>query len=369
MKERRLRKDDLGVLIGNLQERYRVIGPKAVDGTIVLSDISSGDIPGGYRDRHGPGHYRIEEGKADEVFSFSPGPDSFKKFLYPSSGEVFAFMKTPRGLAVEVTVKEERPMAFVGVRACDLAALELLDKVLLEGPVRERGYDGRRKDIFIVAVNCLRPGENCFCDSMGTGPEAKRGYDLSMTEIPGAFIVESGSAEGGKVLESIPCGEMQEGDLEKKRAVIHGCTEMMRKSMKIADLPGVIYRNMDHPRWAEIADTDLECGNCTMVCPTCFCNSSYDLLSVSTASGNLREFSGTRRRKWDSCFSKNFARVHGGNFRPSRRARYRHWMTHKLAYWIDQFGRPGCVGCGRCITWCPVGIDITHELEELRRVR
>ncbi len=142
---------------------------------------------------------------------------------------------------------------------------------------------------------------------------------------------------------------------------------MMRKSMKTGDLPGIIYRNMEHPRWAQIADRDLECGNCTMVCPTCFCNSSYDILSVKSLSGNITEFTGVRRRNWDSCFSKNFTRVHGGNFRPSRRARYRHWMTHKLAYWIEQFGRPGCVGCGRCITWCPVGIDITHELEELRR--
>jgi sulfhydrogenase subunit beta (sulfur reductase) len=369
MKKTRIRKNDLGVLITNLAESYRVIGPKAKDGVVVLSDISCDDISAGYRDRHGPGHYRIEEGGADEVFSFSPGPDSFKKFLHPSSGEVFSFMKTPRGLAVEVAVKEERPMAFVGARACDLAALELLDKVFLEGPVRERGYDGRRRDIFVVAVNCLRPGENCFCASMGTGPEAKGGYDLAMTEIPGAFLVEAGSAEGVRILEKIPCQEMREEDIAKKGAVTAGCAELMRKSMKIADLPGIMYRNMDHPRWAEIADVDLECGNCTMVCPTCFCNSSYDLLSVSTISGNLREFSGMRRRKWDSCFSKNFARVHGGNFRPSRRARYRHWMTHKLAYWIEQFGRPGCVGCGRCITWCPVGIDITHELEELRRAQ
>jgi sulfhydrogenase subunit beta (sulfur reductase) len=369
MKKTRIEKDDLKALFETLSERYRVIGPKAAGGAVVLSEISCDDIPAGYRDRHGPGHYRIEEAIDGEVFSFSPGPDSLKKFLHPPSGEVFSFMKTSRGLTVEVAVKEERPMAFVGVRACDLAALELLDKVFLEGPVTERRYDGRRRDIFIVAVNCLRPGENCFCVSMGTGPEAKRGYDLAMTEIPGAFIVEAGSPEGERVIEKIPCREMREGDIERKNAALAGCAESMRKSMKTSDLPGILYRNMEHPRWAEIAEVDLECGNCTMVCPTCFCNSSYDLLSVSTLSGNLREFSGVRRRTWDSCFSKNFARVHGGNFRPSRQARYRHWMTHKLAYWIDQFGRPGCVGCGRCITWCPVGIDITHELEELRRAR
>jgi ferredoxin len=167
----------------------------------------------------------------------------------------------------------------------------------------------------------------------------------------------------------LPHEETQDIDLDKKRTGISRCREMIKKSMKTSDLPGIIYRNLEHPRWAEIAAKDLECGNCTMVCPTCFCNSSYDTLSASAITGNFREFSGLRKRTWDSCFSKNFARVHGGNFRPTRRARYRHWLTHKLAYWIDQFGRPGCVGCGRCITWCPVGIDITHELEELRHVR
>jgi ferredoxin len=367
MKKAKIRKEDLKALFEDLAARYRIIGPMAVNGAVVLTGISFDDIPSGYTDRQGPGRYRLEKGTSDEVFSFSPGPDSFKKFLHPSSATVFSFRKTLKAVAFEIPVKQERPMAFFGVRACDLAALDLLDKVFLEGPVRERGYDGRRRDIFIVAVNCLHPGENCFCDSMGTGPEAGEGFDIAMTEVRGSFLIEAGSAEGEKVLERLPHEEALVGDLDEKKAGISRCREMMKKTMKTGDLPGLMYRNLEHPRWAEIAERDLECGNCTMVCPTCFCNSSYDSLSVHEMAGGLKEFSGVRKRSWDSCFSKNFARVHGGNFRPSRRARYRHWMTHKLAYWIDQFGRPGCVGCGRCITWCPAGIDITHELEELRR--
>jgi sulfhydrogenase subunit beta (sulfur reductase) len=369
MKKARIRKEDLKVLFELLAEGYRTVGPKAVNGTVVLSDISFGDIPAGCTDSQDAGSYRLEEGKTNEVFSFSPGPDSFKKFLHPSSSTVFSFKKRAKALAVETRPGEERPIAFVGVRACDLAALDLLDKVFLEGPVREPGYDSRRREIFIAAVNCIHPGGNCFCASMGTGPEAKDGFDLAMTEINGSFLVEAGTAKGEKVLNKLPHEAALESDLAAKKAGVSACGEMMKKTMKTGDLPGVLYRNAEHPRWAEIADRDLECGNCTMVCPTCFCNSSFDTLSVQGISGNLREFSGIRRRSWDSCFSKNFARVHGGNFRSSRKARYRHWMTHKLAYWIDQYGRPGCVGCGRCITWCPVGIDITRELEELRRVR
>jgi sulfhydrogenase subunit beta (sulfur reductase) len=369
MKKAKIRKEDLKFLFEELAGGYRVIGPKAVNGTVVLSEISHSDIPSGHRDRQQPGIYRLEARKSEEIFSFSPGPDSFKKFLHPSSSTVFSFKKSAKAVAVEAAAGGERPLAFVGVRACDLAALDLLDKVFLDGPVRESEYAARRSDIFIASVNCLRPGENCFCDSMGTGPGAREGFDLSLTELNDAFLVETATVRGDEVLESLPCEGILESDCDEKEAAISRCRDMMKKEMKTGDLPGILYKNAEHPRWAEIAEKDLECGNCTMVCPTCFCNSSFDVLSLQTISGNLKEFSGTRKRSWDSCFSKNFARVHGGNFRPSRRARYRHWMTHKLAYWTDQFGRPGCVGCGRCITWCPVGIDITRELEELRRVR
>lgn len=369
MKAAKIKKEDLRVLFENLASRYRIIGPKILNGTVVLSEISFDDIPAGYKDSQHPGSYRVEEGSPSEIFSFSPGPDSLKKFLHPSMTEAFFFRKTAKGLTAEVPARGDTPLAFIGIRACDLAAMSLLDKIFLDGPVRHHGYEGTRKNIFIVSVNCLHPGENCFCDSMGTGPEVKEGFDLSITEIRSALVVEPGTPTGQALLEKLPHEEITDIDIDEKKAVVSHCRERMKKSMKTGDLPGIIYRNMEHPRWTEIADRDLECGNCTMVCPTCFCNSSFDILSVKTISANLKEVPGIRKRTWDSCFSKNFARVHGGNFRPSRRARYRHWMTHKLAYWIDQFGRPGCVGCGRCITWCPVGIDITHELEELRRVR
>lgn len=348
---------------------YRVIGPRVVNNTVVLSDIVYEDIPAGFRDIQSAGSYRLENGNSREVFSFSPGPDSLKKYFHPSSEELFSFHKTAHEMKIKPNSVGDKPFAFIGIRACDIAALSLLDKVFLEGPVAEQGYSGRRKDIFIVAVNCLQPSENCFCGSMGTGPEATGGFDLSITELTGSMLVEAGSKKGEELLERLPHTEARAHDLDEKKELMSRCRAMMKKELRTGDLPGVIYRNLEHPRWKEIAERDLECGNCTMVCPTCFCSSTFDLLSAGSLSGKTGGFSGVRKRTWDSCFSKNFARVHGGNFRPSRPARYRQWMTHKLAYWIDQFGRPGCVGCGRCITWCPVGIDITHELEELRRVR
>jgi ferredoxin len=204
---------------------------------------------------------------------------------------------------------------------------------------------------------------------MGTGPEVTDGADVVMSELENAFLLEEGTHKGAEVVKGLPGEKISVRDREEKRLRIERLTKMMKKSVPAGELPALIYRNLEHPRWADTAKRDLECGNCTQVCPTCFCNSSYDLMSLSGFSPKSLEVRGVRVRKWDSCFSRNFARVHGGNFRASRRARYRQWMAHKLAYTKEQFALPGCVGCGRCITWCPVGIDITKELEALKGVR
>lgn len=370
MKKVKIDKSDLGLIFGKLKKTHRVIGPRLENDTIVLTEIEFGDLPAGVKDRQAPGCYKLDEGReAGEIFSFSHGPNSFKNFLNPAAQELSRFSKTRKGIAIQGISPEERPLAFVGVRACDLAALRLLDRIFLDGLYRDEGYFRRKKDIFIMAVNCLRPGGNCFCDSLGTGPEVTGGFDLAVTEIREHLLVEAGTLAGEESIEGIPSAGVTDDDLKAKTEKIVRCRKKMTKSMKTSDLPGVLYRNMEHPRWAEIAKKDLECGNCTMVCPTCFCSSTYDFLPPAGISPNLKELTGIRMRHWDSCFSRNFARVHGGNFRRSRKARYRHWMTHKLGYWIDQFGSPGCVGCGRCITWCPVGIDITQELKEIRHVR
>jgi sulfhydrogenase subunit beta (sulfur reductase) len=362
-------KEGLRFLFEGLKGSYRMIGPKLLDGVVVLDEIDYDDIPAGCSDKQKPGFYRASAERAPEIFSFSPGPHSFKAFLNPPVQQLFAFEMSKKGMTVDRTDASARPLAFFGARACDLAAIALLDKVFLDGPVQDGAYHLRRRDLFIVAVNCLSPGENCFCASMGTGPEVTHGFNIALTEIGDSFLVETAGDAAVKVIGGIMYERAEDPEIEEKKSRLSACKAGITKTLKTGDLPGIIYRNMEHPRWEEIARRDLACGNCTMVCPTCFCNSSFDRLSVASISGNHGGYSGVRVRSWDSCFSRNFARVHGGNFRPSRRARYRHWMTHKLAYWIEQFGAPGCVGCGRCITWCPAGIDLTHELEELRHAR
>lgn len=365
----KIKKASLKLIFDNINKSHRAIGPKIENGVLILTEAGFEDIPSGYKERQKPGYYRITKDTDEEIFSFSLGPDSFKKFFHPPLKELFNFKKTKKSISVTRILPKEKPLALIGIRACDISAIKLYDRIFLEGTVKDSIYESLRKDALIIGVNCLRPGDNCFCSSMGTGPDIKDNFDIAITELKDCFLLEIGSAKGEKIIEGLPSYQVEEHDMNEKVSVIENCKRQIKKSIRSEELPWLIYKNLEHPRWSDIARRDLECGNCTQVCPTCFCNSTYDYVQLSGIANKFSEISGLRVMKWDSCFSKNFARVHGGNFRPSRKARFRQWMSHKLAYTFEQFGLTGCVGCGRCITWCPAGIDITQELEALRSVR
>ena len=254
------------------------------------------------------------------------------------------------------------PRAFIGVRACDLHAIAIQDRVFLAGPYTDPVYKARREGVFIVAVNCGKAGGICFCVSMGTGPKATVGFDLALTEIIDGdhrFLVEVGTPRGAEILQQVPQRPAGDADREAGDRIVADAAAQMGRSLDTRDIKDLLYRNLEHPRWQEVAARCLTCGNCTMVCPTCFCTTVEDATDLA---GDHAE----RWRRWGSCFSLEFSYVHGGSIRASAASRYRQWLTHKLATWIDQFGTSGCVGCGRCITWCPVGIDITEEVRAIR---
>jgi sulfhydrogenase subunit beta (sulfur reductase) len=354
----------LDLVVSALRTRgYRVLGPTLRDGAIIYDDLESADeLPIGWTDRQDGGTYRLER-RADEArFGYAVGPHSWKRFLFPPRVRLWRAKLNGGTPAIEEEPLDETPLAFVGVRSCELHAIEIQDRVFVGGKHVDRDYAARRDGAFLVAVNCFEPGGTCFCTSMGTGPKVQSGYDLALTElldVEHRFLVEAGTDRGAEVLAELDGRPAVAADLDAAEASVDSAAERMGRSMETFDLRELLARNLEHPRWEEVANRCLTCGNCTLVCPTCLCSAVEDETDLA---GEEAE----RFRVWDNCFSVDYSYIHGGSIRPSGSSRYRQWMTHKLGTWHDQFGSSGCVGCGRCITWCPVGIDITEEVAAIR---
>jgi sulfhydrogenase subunit beta (sulfur reductase) len=357
-----LPKAALAKLFENLRAvGFTLVGPTVRDGAIVLDELNKvEDLPIGWTDEHQPGQYRLKKIRDSGYFEFTVGPHSWKQFLFPPRQKLFSLTQTEGKWVIQPAGSLAPRYALVGVRPCDLNAISIQDKVFLGGEYKDPHYALRREHIFVLAVNCGKAGGNCFCASMKTGPRATAGmFDLACTELPEVFVVEIGSEAGSEMMRDTPWEAATAFDLGRAAQVTQRTERQMEKELRTDDLPRLLYDNLEHSRWDEVATRCLSCANCTLVCPTCFC-------STVEESSNLKGTATERTRVWDSCFTLDFSHVHGGNIRPSIRSRYRQWLTHKLGSWIDQFGTSGCVGCGRCITWCPVGIDLTEEIKAIR---
>jgi ferredoxin len=350
----------LNALVEALSARgYRVVGPTLRDDAIVLAELSSGaDLPDGWGVEVAPGSYRVHRRADAAVFAHSSAQQSWKQFLHPPQRQIWSTDGTT------FTVPKEQPprYAFLGVRACDLASIAVLGNVMTGGDHPDESFARRRRGLFVVAVGCTEPGGLCFCASLGTGPEPGQGYDLSLTErvdeTGARYVVTVGTDEGASVLDEIEHRAAGDGEVAEARAAVAAAADHMGRALPDTDLRALFRDNRESPVWDEVASRCLTCGNCTMVCPTCFCTTTEDRTDLSGENAQ-------RTQRWASCFEIDYSYLHGGSVRVSGASRYRQWITHKLSSWHDQFGTSGCVGCGRCIAWCPVGIDITAEAARL----
>ncbi|HEY6552989.1 MAG TPA: 4Fe-4S dicluster domain-containing protein [Vicinamibacteria bacterium] len=349
--------------LDQLSVEYDVIGPVVRDGAVVYDSVTTvDDLPRGIHDEQGTGRYRLSQGDDEAWFGYVVGPHSWKRFLHPPVLTLWRAERRDRGFEITAPAEPTRPHAFLGVRACELAAIAVLDRVLLGGAYIDPSYRARREAALLVAVNCGRAGANCFCASMQTGPRARTGFDLVLTEIlegEHRILVEVGSERGLALIEASSARPATPRDQDEAENALAAVPPQMGKRLETDGLQELLYRHYESPQWDQVAKRCLACANCTMVCPTCFCMSVEDATDLAGKEA-------TRTRRSDSCFTTEFSYIHGGSVRTSTGARYRQWITHKLATWQDQYGSSGCVGCGRCITWCPVGIDLTEEVRALR---
>ncbi|HMO12532.1 MAG TPA: 4Fe-4S dicluster domain-containing protein [Pirellulaceae bacterium] len=391
-----LPKPHLQKLVDELRlQGFRVIGPTLADGAIVYSELDSIEqLPVGIWDEQEGGHYRLVSAPTNAWFEFVVGPHSLKNFTFPARQTVLEGKRDSLGnWQFKEPVTDGPPMAVLGIRACDLAALAIQDRIFMKGDYCDANYSARRQRMFLIAVNCQRAAATCFCHSMNCGPKVTNGYDLALTELEDEFVVEVGSQRGFEMMQAVQAAPASTDQIEAARTAVQSLARRMAEGSRrpnitaqhpdhnpersrYADAVGqqigesqrhletegireLLYNNLNHPRWDQVAERCLSCGNCTMVCPTCFCSKVEDVPSLDES--EIR-----RERVWASCFTDDHSYMNSGVVRQSIRSRYRQWLTHKLGGWIDQFGISGCVGCGRCITWCPVGIDLTEEIAGLR---
>ena len=362
----------LQLLIDLLRERgWTVIGPTVREGVVVHAEIESVEqLPRGVEDVQDSGSYRLRQRGDDAVFRYAVGPQGWKSLLFPSRELLWSGLRTNEEMSVEPAEVDAPRLALFGVRSCDLHALQIHDTILAKRTAPDVAYVCRREDNFIIALTCSDPGGTCFCVSMGTGPAPDQGFDLRLTELIDQeghrFLVQPGSERGEEILDELTTRAVGDevlnaakADRDAAREVAAMAVQRMGRALDTDGLRDLLYANTEHPQWEDAASRCLACTSCTLVCPTCFCTSVED---VSDLSGSQTQ----RWRVWDSCFTKDFSYLHGGSVRSSVPSRYRQWVTHKLASWVDQFGTSGCVGCGRCITWCPAAIDITAEVGAIR---
>jgi sulfhydrogenase subunit beta (sulfur reductase) len=254
-----------------------IIGPTVQASAVVLDEVESLDsLPWGWRDRQAPGVYTVSRTADTGFFQYTCGPHSWKRYLYPPNMRLFSVSLEDGGIQLEQTGRPDLSYAFLGMRACDLKALEVLDRILTQQGSPDPDYQARRRNLFIIAVNCLQPGGTCFCAAMGAGPRPVSGYDIVLHEIcePTRYrlIAESGSPRGADLLSAVGCMPASIAAKVHVQLLSDAAAKKMKTTADLSDAGSLFGSRFDHPHWKTLEQRCLACGNCTLVCPTCFCH-------------------------------------------------------------------------------------------------
>lgn len=280
-----------------------------------------------------------------------------KKYFLPPCETMFRYRRATG--YVPASEDLERKIVLFGVHACDIYGLNILDDVFA-GKFPDPYFQARRKNVSVIGIDCT-PDEKCFCRSM-RADFVDHGFDLFLYDIGDYYLTLVGTARGDDmVLAAEPLFEpvtSEDTDEYKRRS--EAKRRAFQLDVEIRDLPEIFEMEYKAEIWEELGKRCLSCGSCSMVCPTCYCYDVVDEVELGTREG-------ARVRRWDSCLFSSHALVAGGeNFRESAASRIKFRFYHKQRGFVAEYGRPSCIGCGRCMAVCPVKIDIVEVLNQLR---
>ncbi|MBX3308281.1 MAG: hypothetical protein KF751_19720, partial [Nitrospira sp.] len=252
---------------------YRIVGPTVRDGSVMWETIQAvSDLPIGWHDHQEPGRYRLAQTGSKDIFGVVHGPQSLKPFAFTPREPLVQIERSKDGFTTRSTLPQSEKVAIIGARACDLAGLAIQDQMFLQGEYQDPYYATRREGLFIIAVNCTRALQTCFCASMETGPRAKHGFDLVLTEVDDSLLIEAGSEAGRDLLSNLSLSTGSDQLSAEAATRIEACAQSQVRRLDHSRLPQALYDAHEHPRWDDVAGRCLACTNCTMVCPTCFCH-------------------------------------------------------------------------------------------------
>jgi len=288
--------------------------------------------------------------------------NSLKSALFPQTERLFLYRQTGEGVETEVP-PEEKELVLFGIRPCDARSLVLLDGVFQSG-IEDPYFSGKRKRSLVIAMACATSGRACFCTAVGGSPCATEGSDLLLLDLGDRYLVEAATDKGKEIVkdrlfEATDEKDLAEGEKFKAKAEAAMDGKVSDAPMTGKTLEEGLKEVFDDPLWEELTETCMSCGVCTYLCPTCHC---FDICDETALTG------GERIRIWDSCQFPLFTRQASGfNPRPTGRERFRQRIMHKFSYLPENGNITGCVGCGRCVTECPVNLDIREVVSKLAR--
>jgi len=351
--------EDLRVVVEFLQRELggaKLFGYRHHNGRIAFSEINNiNEIFVALTDIQKPGYYRASSG-----YRFRHSFSSPKVFLLPPEHLILTVSRDYDILESSSSFQELTAI-FFGIKPCDRKAIDILDHILYgRSPV----YTTRRNAVrAIVVEECLEPGETCFCSTVNAGPTISSGFDIAYARLYGDLLVfRYGSSLGEKILGKVGLQRAQESHVKMYLEMVNRAISMMRGRIpNISEIQKALMEKVSaKPFWEEISSKCVGCGNCNYVCPTCFCTEIEDRVENGFS---------TRVGVWLGCLTYTYGLVAGGHFRQELYTRYRHFILHKFLFYPKQVGDIGCVGCGRCITWCPLGIDLRETLSRIAEVK